>query len=152
MTEWIKDQLQDFFVYLWEHRSNLSRDVNTRSYLLTAFKQLINNAAKKNLLLKPVSDLEWHAAVEQDADAESFTEQFGKVQKAIGALSPAQKEVVELRYIQNMSLQEIADHRGLLRKGMRADLLILNKDPLQNLSVLFSPETVIRKGVIFSFK
>lgn len=29
----------------------------------------------------------------------------------MGALSPAQKEVVELRYMQNMSLQEIADHK-----------------------------------------
>ncbi|MBO9632060.1 MAG: amidohydrolase family protein [Chitinophagaceae bacterium] len=42
--------------------------------------------------------------------------------------------------------------RGLVRKGMRADLLILDSDPLKDISVLFSPQIVIRKGSILSFK
>lgn len=42
--------------------------------------------------------------------------------------------------------------RGLIRKGMRADLLILSSDPLKALDALFTPHTVIRKGVLLSFK
>lgn len=42
--------------------------------------------------------------------------------------------------------------RGLVREGMRADLLVLNGDPLLDISVLFSPQTVIRKGILLSFK
>ncbi|MGN6419842.1 MAG: amidohydrolase family protein [Pseudobacter sp.] len=41
--------------------------------------------------------------------------------------------------------------RGLVRKGMQADLLILNADPLKALDALFVPQTVIRKGQILHF-
>lgn len=110
-TEWIRDQLHDFFIYLWEHRQGLAREINIRSYLLTSFKRyLINNASKNRLLLKPAADLELPGEDGHEA-ADSFSEQFGKVQRAMEVLSPAQKEVVELRYMQNMSLQEIAYHK-----------------------------------------
>lgn len=111
-TAWIKDQLHDFFIYLWEHRHNLSRDIKVKSYLLTSFKRhLINQATKERLLLKPADELELPDLGTTAGDIETFTEQFGKVQKAMRSLSPAQKEVVELRYLQNMSLQEIADQK-----------------------------------------
>lgn len=42
--------------------------------------------------------------------------------------------------------------RGLIRKGMQADLLILEADPLKELDVLFAPQTVIRKGKILQFR
>ncbi|MBO9632055.1 MAG: sigma-70 family RNA polymerase sigma factor [Chitinophagaceae bacterium] len=127
-TEWIRDQLHDFFIYLWEHRQNLARDINTRSYLLTSFKRyLINNAAKNKLLLKPAVDLELPA--EDDAsEMEAFTEQFSKVQRAMDGLSPAQKEVVELRYMQNMSLQEIADHK---RSSLRTVYNLMHRALIQ---------------------
>ncbi|NML22250.1 sigma-70 family RNA polymerase sigma factor [Pseudoflavitalea sp. G-6-1-2] len=109
--EWIKDQLHDFFLYLWEHRSNLSRDINVRSYLLTAFKRhLIHGLSKNKLVMSPAETLDLPA--QSDAgETELFTEQFGKVERAMQLLSPAQKEVVQLRYMQNMSLQEIANHK-----------------------------------------
>lgn len=109
---WIQDQLQDFFVYLWEHRQNLSRDVKPRSYLLTAFKRhLFHYAAKERLQPRPIEDLDLPDFDTALADAEFFTEQFGKVEQAMQSLSPAQKEVVELRYLKNLSLQEIADQK-----------------------------------------
>lgn len=42
--------------------------------------------------------------------------------------------------------------RGLVRKGMRADLLVLDADPLHNTNALFSPSVVIRKGNIIRFQ
>lgn len=42
--------------------------------------------------------------------------------------------------------------RGLVRAGMRADLLVLGSDPLKEISVLFSPQMVIRKGILLSFQ
>ena len=110
-AEWIKDQLHDFFLYLWEHRSNLSREINVRSYLLTAFKRhLIHGISKNRIVLSAAEELELPGDAASE-EADHFTEQFGKVARAMQQLSPAQKEVVELRYLQNMSLQEIADHK-----------------------------------------
>lgn len=42
--------------------------------------------------------------------------------------------------------------RGLVRKGMQADLLILNADPLKALDALFAPQTVIRRGQVLQFR
>lgn len=111
-AEWIKDQLHDFFLYLWEHRTNLSREINVRSYLLTAFKRHLIHGLSKNKLVTGTPDMTELPAQSDAGEAELFTEQFGKVERALQLLSPAQKEVVELRYLQNMSLQEIADHKN----------------------------------------
>ena len=36
--------------------------------------------------------------------------------------------------------------RGYLKTGLRADILILDSDPLKNLRSLFEPEKVIQAG------
>ncbi|NML22245.1 amidohydrolase family protein [Pseudoflavitalea sp. G-6-1-2] len=41
--------------------------------------------------------------------------------------------------------------RGLVRKKMRADLLVLDADPLEHTNALFSPSMVIRKGNVIRF-
>jgi imidazolonepropionase-like amidohydrolase len=38
--------------------------------------------------------------------------------------------------------------RGLIRKGKRADILILDQNPLSDIRALFEPNTVIKKGNI----
>lgn len=42
--------------------------------------------------------------------------------------------------------------RGLVRKNMRADLLILGKNPVEDITVMFTPLAIIRKGIILSFQ
>lgn len=56
-TAFVKDQLHDFFIYLWEKRSNLSLDINVPAYLLTAFKRRLVEQWGRQMKLKDISSM-----------------------------------------------------------------------------------------------
>lgn len=107
----VKDQLHDFFIYLWEKRANLSVDIQVSAYLLTAFKRRLIEQWGRQKKLKDIT-----AMIDLSADtgeeAENFTIRFNRIQQALQTLTPAQREVIELRFLQNMSLQQIADAKN----------------------------------------
>lgn len=104
----VKDQLHDFFIYLWEKRSNLSQDIQVSAYLLTAFKRRLIEQWGKQQKLTDVSSMIYLPETDQE-DADLFASQFSRIQAALANLTPAQREVIELRFLQHLSLQEIAD-------------------------------------------
>jgi RNA polymerase sigma factor (sigma-70 family) len=107
----VKDHLHDFFIYLWEKRSNLSQDISVSAYLLTAFKRrLIEQWGKQQKLTDVSSMIDLSADDNEEADL--FDTRFSRVQAALANLSPAQREVIEMRFLQHLSLQEIADAKN----------------------------------------
>lgn len=128
--DFVKDQLHDFFIYIWERRDKLSVDINVKAYLLTSFRRQLFYQWKKHKKMGSASEFADFAESDESEllEAELVTEQFSKLEKALTLLTPAQREVVELRFLQNKSLQEIADlkntsirttynllHRGISR-------------------------------------
>ncbi|MGO4290678.1 RNA polymerase sigma factor [Chitinophaga sp. RAB17] len=110
-TAFVKDHLHDFFIYLWEKRENLSLDINVSAYLLTAFKRrLIEQWGRQKKLTDITAMIDLSADTGEDTDI--FTAQFNRIQQALQTLTPAQREVIELRFLQNMSLQQIADAKN----------------------------------------
>ncbi|HEY9262473.1 sigma-70 family RNA polymerase sigma factor [Chitinophaga sp.] len=107
-TAFVKDHLHDFFIYIWEKRENLSRDINVSAYLLTAFKRRLIEQWGRQKKLTDITDMIDLSADTGD-DVDIFTAQFHRIQQALQTLTPAQREVIELRFLQNMSLQQIAD-------------------------------------------
>lgn len=109
--DFVKDQLHDFFIYIWERRDKLSLDINVKAYLLTSFRRQLFYHWKKHKKIESASEFsDFPESDEAELlQAELVMEQFSKLEKALTLLSPAQKEVVELRFLQNKSLQEIAD-------------------------------------------
>lgn len=109
--DFVKDQLHDFFLYIWESRDKLSRDINVKAYLLTSFRRRLLYQWKKHQRLTTIEQMgETFENNEAELlDAEAISEQFSRLEKALTLLSPAQREVVELRFLQSKSLQEIAD-------------------------------------------
>lgn len=126
--DFVKDQLHDFFIYIWERRDKLALDVNVKAYLLTSFRRQLFYQWKKSKKIESTSEFTDFAETDDSErlQAELITEQFSKLEKALTLLSPAQREVVELRFLQNKSLQEIADLKNttirttynLLHRGM----------------------------------
>lgn len=106
-TAFVKDQLHDFFIYLWEKRGNLSRDINPDAYLLTSFKRRLLSQWAKTKNLQNIEDLV-HVSTEDADETDRYLNQFQLIQEALTKLTPAQREVIELRFLQNLSLQEIA--------------------------------------------
>lgn len=113
-ADFVKDQLQDFFIYIWEKREKLSPEINVKAYLLTSFRRQLIYQWKKYQKTKPTEELAKSLDFYDSEllDPELITAQFSKLEKALVLLSPAQREVVELRFLENKSMQEIADHKN----------------------------------------
>jgi RNA polymerase sigma factor (sigma-70 family) len=112
--DFVKDQLQDFFIYIWEKRDKLSLDVNVKAYLLTSFRRQLIYQWKRYQKTQPTEEFYYSLSLHDSEllDADLITAQFSKLEKALLLLSPAQREVVELRFLENKSMQEIADHKN----------------------------------------
>lgn len=124
--DFVKDQLHDFFIYIWERREKLALDINVKPYLLTSFRRQLTYQWKKHKKIEPISDFVEAIKIDDSEllDAELITEQFAKLEKALTLLSPAQREVIELRFLQNKSMQEIVDYK---KTSIRTVYNLLNR-------------------------
>lgn len=106
----VRDTLHDFFIYLWERRSRLTPPANLSAYLLTSFKRRLLDSREKEHLPADIAGLP-DVGDEGLAEAEAFSARFALVAGALATLSPAQREVIELRYLQGMTPEQIAAYK-----------------------------------------
>lgn len=133
--ELIKDTLQELFTEFWKKRNTLSDVQLVKIYLIKSFRyKLLRTIAKSNKtrtynleeLLTDMPDLEL-------TENELALERQKLLKKQLQRLSERQREVIHLRYFQNLNHEEIADimnmnyqsvsnllHRAL--KKLRAEL------------------------------
>lgn len=148
-AELIKDVIQDVYVHIWECKNVLSIEKSIKFYLFTAFRrELIKrvNAASK---LKTIDDyhskLLWEVSfqeiLEQNQISLDVTHKLGR---AIDELPLRQKEAIYLRYLQELTYDEISELMGvqipsiynLIFKGVKALKEVLSPGD-------FSPKLVI---------
>ena len=124
----IENAIQDLFIDLWRRRAFLSDVENVKFYLIKSLRnQLIRNSQKD--ILENTEDVNdfldylGSLSIEQTiVQAESEELRNHKIREAISKLSSRQKEVIHLRYYQNLSLDEIA-HLIVLPKQVVKNLL-----------------------------
>lgn len=111
----VKDAIQDLFVKIWTNRLNLGEVKNTKAYLLVSIRSIIYNkmegAGKVDY-----GDLEEESLFEMHFSPESQMIQNEeanlnriKLLNAIQNLQPRQKEIIYLRYFEDLDYAEIAD-------------------------------------------
>jgi RNA polymerase sigma factor (sigma-70 family) len=110
-----EDTLQDFFLYVYEHRENLS-DLDTISpYLFTAYKRFLLNVIKKNRKLKStdfseeiIADIKF---TKEELIIEQETEDFRtkNIYKLLNKLPKRQKEAIYLKYYSGLKATEISE-------------------------------------------
>jgi RNA polymerase sigma factor (sigma-70 family) len=107
----LEDSIQELFVELWQSKSRVSV-TSVRAYLLKSLKYKLLKTYRQRRRLLPIGDghsvFEWShedklIAVERDA------ENSKKVLNALDRLSNRQKEIVYLKYFQNLSYEEISE-------------------------------------------
>ena len=111
----IKDLLQDFFLYLYDHRKNLSDLDNIRPYLFASFRRrllrhLKTDSSKQNSLKAAFSDKNYIQFSEEElliANEEAAIHKSTLIQM-LAKLPARQREVIYLRYYNDMNLKEIA--------------------------------------------
>jgi RNA polymerase sigma factor (sigma-70 family) len=112
--ELVKDCIHDLFVKLWSSKSQLSEVTAVRSYLLVSLKRTIYNKLRQDSRA-PVYEVteqmpfEMVFSVESDyIRKETHSVQTQQLIDALNQLTPRQKEVIYLRYIEGMGFEEIA--------------------------------------------
>ena len=122
--EIVKDTIHDLFVKLWNNKSNLGDVTALRAYLLVALRSTLYNNLQK-ISRKPVEELsentpfEMVFSVESDyIKKESALADNQKLKEALELLTPRQKEVIYLRYFEEMEYAEIAAIMNITVKGV----------------------------------
>jgi RNA polymerase sigma factor (sigma-70 family) len=112
--EKVKDCIHDLFVKLWNNKSNLSDITAIRPYLLVSLRTTLFNKLQKESRVVPTEINEHHPfemvfSVESDfIKKETRSGQVQKLIEALNQLTPRQKEVIYLRYFEEMEYEEIA--------------------------------------------
>jgi RNA polymerase sigma factor (sigma-70 family) len=120
----VRDCIQDVFVNLWSSRSKLSTTNNVRYYLLASLRnQIVRAGVESGKWQKTeLSQAEnFHIQFNPETELirkENLSERAKMLITALDLLTPRQKEVLYLRYFEELSYEQIADLLNLSLKGV----------------------------------
>lgn len=114
-----EDSLQDFFLYIYEHRENLSDLDTIAPYLFTSYKRFLLKMMQKNAKLKHTDfsnetfvDLQFTAEeIMTHQETESFRNK--NLSKLLNKLPKRQKEAIYLKYYSGLKATEISEIMGI---------------------------------------
>ena len=147
----VKDVIQEMFVKFWNNREKLKHINNIKSYLLVSLRrELIQLSQKKGREFRENDIIINDFSISPEdiiIEAEGKKEFNHKLALSFHNLSPRQREVVFLRFYNNLDFNELADVldmnvqsvRNLLFRSLeilRKDLSGLNPHSIDSLEVL----------------
>jgi len=138
-----EDTLQDFFLYIYDHRENLSDLDTIAPYLFTSYKRFLINVIKKNQKItkidfsqEDVIDIQF-STEELITNEETNSFRTKNMSKLLNKLPKRQKEAIYLKYYSGLKATEISEvmninyqsvvnilHKAL--KNLKEEVSILN--------------------------
>ncbi|MDQ6477234.1 sigma-70 family RNA polymerase sigma factor [Dyadobacter sp. LHD-138] len=121
--ELVKDCIQEVFLNLWRLHESIPAVENVRAYLLMVLKShMLRDLTNKHVMLQSSIQEDYSFSVEFSADMRMIEEeheiyQIRKLEAAMNHLPKRQKELIYLRFHQNLSFEEIADVMNLGRQS-----------------------------------
>jgi RNA polymerase sigma factor (sigma-70 family) len=122
--ELIRDCIQEVFTSVWERRRSLPVIQSGRFYLLKALRKRLLYELRKTQRESPLDwTPDYHFWAEYAIDTsliagEEAHQQSQKLEMLLNALPPRQKEVIHLRFFQNLSHEEIAEMMQMNRQSV----------------------------------
>lgn len=108
----VKDAIHDVFVKLYSDRQHLKAEANIKFYLFTCLKNRLYNLLKRELFFDKIDpeDNEYSdpEAEESVTNALSQSEMQRTVRSVLSLLTDRQREIIYYRYIEELSIEEIA--------------------------------------------
>jgi RNA polymerase sigma factor (sigma-70 family) len=115
-----KECIQLIFKDLWQYRHTLSDIESFEAYLMASLRKRVAKEIQKQ---KPFEQLDLNSLEKRQFPTQSYeeililqeTNETNKVQiqKALNELSPRQKEIIVLKYFEELSYKEICERTGL---------------------------------------
>ena len=103
----IEDTIQELFVELWRKKDSLLIKSSLDSYLFVSFRNNLIRKIKK----QTYSELDFDLPDEVELPSENIGEK--DLKKWLKKLPPSQREVLFLRYYENLSYTEISEMLGI---------------------------------------
>lgn len=141
-VEMLEDCIQELFIELWQSK-NPPPTISVKAYLLKAIKYKLLKALHKKASVRMQSELPENQFFEIShetfiIDKQEHAEKTARVISALDQLSARQKEIIYLKFYQNLSYEEVSDimninyqvARNLLSQAIKTMKKILQKLPL----------------------
>lgn len=116
----IKDCIQEVFISLWQRRETVGTILSPKYYFLRAIKNKILKSLHKNIRtatsanLPAEYDFYYEFSIERVIIEKQVSEEKGeKLRKTLSLLSKRQKEIIYLKYYQNLDHGQIAELMSL---------------------------------------
>lgn len=119
----LKDKIQDVFIRIWTRHERLGSTSNIKAYLFTALRNSINEDYRSNLLHHALLDkfragLPVNFSLEFELlEKESEQEKLRQLHHALNQLSERQKEIIYLRFLQDLDYDEVSKIMGITTKA-----------------------------------
>lgn len=110
----VKDHIQDLFLSCWTNRTGMSVPASGKAYLMVSLRRrLFDKGPKSQLETIPLDDQDTDRDPDQDPEArwihyEQETERDEKLQKAMSRLSDRQREIIHMKYFEQLDYDDIA--------------------------------------------
>ncbi len=119
-NELCQECIQLVFKDLWQYRRTLSEIDSFEAYLMASLRRRIAKEIQKQ---KPFERLDLESLDQRQLPTESYEEILilqetntatkAQIQKALNELSPRQKEIVVLKYFEELTYTQISERTGL---------------------------------------
>jgi RNA polymerase sigma factor (sigma-70 family) len=121
-TTLVEDAIQDVFIDLWRYKATLGPVRSIKAYLFACLRRQLTRSIKKEKVV--VLDDQYlqednfeTSTLELLIHVQDRQEEVAKINKALNQLSKRQKEIIYLRYFQDLSYQEIGQMMGLNQRS-----------------------------------
>ncbi|MFD2556769.1 RNA polymerase sigma factor [Sphingobacterium tabacisoli] len=119
----IEDSIQEFFLKIWYNRNSINDTASVKNYLYKAFRRTLTahierSNRKRNI---PVESLPFDIELPHDTKImrrERLEEIKAQLEEALLKMTARQREVIHLRFFEELSYEEIADIMGLSVKDL----------------------------------
>lgn len=118
------DAVQDTFVRLWRIRWRLGLMKDPQGFAMRTLRNLCIDMLRRNKNRKEKLDSIATEMYNQQYvdDSRNDEQNYRKVEQAIASLSQQQQQIIEMKYIKQMSIHEIAQLTGLSETNISTSL------------------------------
>ena len=142
----IEDTIQDLFVELWQYHATLSSTTSVRFYLLRALRNQLSQRLTAPATGTEAFEVEY--SFEQRWIESQEEQEKGRVlQEAINRLTPRQREVLYLRFFNDLDYPEVAAVMGLSYQATRNQVYLALKALREHLPARWRPLLLLALGL-----
>ena len=127
LHEDLQDIIHDVFLHIMDHYTglNICDNKQVKFYLLKCLKNKVVSNARKNMEIYNIENLNdsdfpiYVTGLDLLINKEERTKLMNRIEKMLQCLTPRQREAIYLRYMQELSYEEIAEMLHITEKGSR---------------------------------